>query len=176
MTWITDNPIPLFILGLLAQIVLGAILWQTGRGGVMYAMIVLGIVSVALIVAEIVIVSPTEEIADTLAEIAAALETNKPENVLAYIAPDKRSLRDDATQQLKRVQIREAVITGDLRVAFGASADSQPPTATASFNARIKAKFLKDTSPYEQVIQRFTVNFRKEDDRWLVIGYQRNSR
>lgn len=176
MTWITDNPIPLFILGLMTQIILGLILWQTGRGWVMFLMIASGISSIGLIVAEICIVSPSEEIASTLDEIAASLVSNKPENVLAFIAPEKTVLRANAVQQLKRVRIHEAAVTGDLRVSAEALPESDQQTASASFNARIKANFLKDTSPYEQLVQRVKVDFRKEKGRWLVTHYVLNPR
>ena len=176
MTWITDNPIPLFTLGLIAQLILAVILWQTGRGWVLFVMIALGIANVAALIAEIVIVSPTEELADTLDEIAVALTTNKPENVLAFIAPEATILRADATLQLKRVQINEAAVAGDLIVTLDPPADPAKPTATTSFNGRIKAKFLKDSSPYDQIVQRFKVYFRKENGKWLVTDYEMNRR
>ncbi len=176
MTWITDNPIPLFILGLMAQIILGLILWQTGRGWVMLLMIASGISSIGLIVAEVCIVSPTEEIANTLDEIAATLVSDMPENVLAFIAPEKTVLRADTAQQLKRVRIHEAAVAGDLRVSVEATPESDQQTASVSFNARIKARFLKDTSPYEQLVQRVKVDFRKEKGKWLVTHYVINRR
>ena len=176
MDWITDNPIPLFILGLIAQLILGVILWQTGRGGVMFLMIALGVTSIALLVVEVVITSPTEELATTLDNLADALETNKLENVLIFIAPEATAVRTDATQQLKRVQIHEAFVAGDLQVNFDTPPNAETPIATATFIGRIKAKFLKDSSPYEQLAQRFKIYFRKENGKWLVTKYDMNRR
>ena len=176
MTWFTDNPIPLFILGLMAQVVLGIVLWQTGRGWVILVMAGLGIASIALVFVERLLVSPTEEIAETLDEIGAALETNQIDSVLAFVAPDQTVLRTDARQQLKRVKIEQALVAGDLRVAFDTPADAPQPLANASFNGRIKANFLKDASPHDQIVQRFKVYFRKENGKWLVTGYETNRR
>ena len=176
MNWLTDNPIPLFILGLLAQVILGLILWQTGRGWVMIVMAALGIGSLAVLTYEIVHVSPTEQIAATLDEIAAALESNDPNQVLAFVAPDATRVRSDAAAQLKRVRITEAFVAGDLQVTFDPPPEPDKPIATASFIARIKAKFLKDSSPYEQLAQRFKIYFRQQDGKWLVTNYEMNRR
>lgn len=176
LNYINEHPIPLFTLGLIAQVILGVILWQTGRGSVMISMIVLACVSILLLIAAFIIKSPAEEVAETLDQIADALETNQPDKVLAFIAPDATVLRADAAQQLKRVQITEAFVSGDLKVTFDPPPEPDKPIATASFIARIKAKFLKDASPYEQLAQRFKVYFREHDDKWLVTGYEMNRR
>jgi hypothetical protein len=102
LSWINDNPLPLFILGLLIQVVLGVILWQSGRGWVMYLMIALAICSLGLLVLEQILVSPSEEIAATLDEIATALETNKVEKVLAFIAPMLKCYAQTRSRNLGR--------------------------------------------------------------------------
>ena len=174
MTWITENPIPLFILGLIAQIVLGIALWQTGRGWILWVMIALAIVSVGLIVAEIVLISPSEEVTDTLDQIASALETNEPDKVLAFIAPETAALRADATNRLKQVKISEATVTGNLQIKFDPPPQPDKPIATASFIGRFKAKLLKEATPYDNAILRFKVHFCKENGKWLVTGYDLN--
>ena len=175
MTWITENPIPLFILGLIAQIILGIALWQTGRGWIVWVMIALALVSIGLIGAEIVLISPKEEVTDTLDELAAALETNDHSKVLAFIAPEASAMRADAARRLKEVKISEATVTGNLQIKFDPPPDPSKPIATATFIGRFKAKLLKETTPYDNALLRFKVHFRKENGKWLVTGYDLNN-
>jgi hypothetical protein len=176
MTWLTDNPMPLFILGMMVQLVLGIALWQTGRGWIAIVMGVLGVGSLLALAYEIVHVSPTEEIADTLDGIADLLELNDLNKTLECIAPDATRVRSEASLQLRRVKIEEAVMAGDLRVTFDPPADPARPEAIATFNGRLKAQFLKDSSPYSQIVQRFRVWFRKQDGKWLVTNFELNPR
>ena len=175
MTWITDNPIPLLILGLIAQVILGVILWTTGRGWAMVAMIVLAVTNVALLVAEYVMISPTEEVTARLHEMANTLATNESDQVLECIVPEAAQLRNEIAMQLRRVKINEAVVTSQPIIEFATDANSQRPTATAQFFGRVKAKFLRDSSPYEQMAARYTIFLRQEPDgKWLVTGYEIN--
>ena len=174
MSWITENPIPLFILGLLAQTILAVALWQTGRGWILWLMIALALVSVGLIAAEIVLISPKEEVTDTLNNLATALETNDADKVVAFIAPDATTLRADAMRRLKQVKIYEASVTGNLQIKFDSSPQPDKPIATASFIGRFKAELLKETTPYENAVLRFKMHFRKENGKWLVTAYEIN--
>jgi hypothetical protein len=175
MAWITENPLPLLILGLLAQVILGLILWQTGRGWLMFVMIMLAITNVVLLVLSFVIVTEKEEIAGTLKQLGQTLELNQPDKVMEFISPSASALRGNATRLLKRVKIYEARVASEVDVRFDVPSSTEAqPSATVVFLARIRAKDTKDTSPYEQLAQRFKVKMRKENDHWLVTEYEAN--
>jgi hypothetical protein len=173
MNWITENPIPLFVLGLLVQVFLGVALWQSGRRWILGLMALCACVSVGLLVVESMISSPTEEITDTLDRLAAAIQTNDPAKVLTFVAPEATQIRSSAEREMKRVVISEAYVAGEPKIEFSTSADGQV-TATASFLGRFKGKFARETTPYEQAILRFKLYFRQEGDRWLVSNYEMN--
>jgi hypothetical protein len=103
------------------------------------------------------------------------LSTNESNQVLECIVPEATQLRNEVALQLRRVKINEAVVNSQPIIEFATDADSQRPTANAQFFARIKAKFLRDSSPYEQMAGRYTVFLRQEPDgKWLVTGYEMN--
>jgi hypothetical protein len=175
MTWITDNPLPLLMLGFIGQVILGIILWQTGRGEALLAMIVLAVVSLALLIAELVIVSPTEEVTARLHEIAGVVATNDLNQILDCVVPEAIPLRSELSLRLRRVKIEEVWITAVPSISFETDVKTQRPTATAELIGRVKAKFLRDSSPYEQMAGRYRVDLRKEpDDKWRVMDYQMN--
>jgi len=173
MNWITDNPIPLFVLGLLVQVFLGVALWQSGRRWILGLMAICACVSVGLLVTESIISSPTEEITDTLDRLAAAIQTNDPANVVTFIAPEAAQIRGSAEREMKRVIISEAFVAGTPKIELSTSPEGKT-TATASFLGRFKAKFVRETTPYDQALVRFKLYFRQEGDRWLVTNYEMN--
>lgn len=173
MTWITDNPIPLFVLGLLIQVFLGVALWQTGQRWILWLMLLCGCGSIGLLVAESLLTSPTEEVTETLDEIAAAIQTNDPAKVMAFVAPEATQIRSSAEREMKRVVISEAFVAGTPQIQFTTSTEGKP-TATASFLGRFKGKFARETTPYEQAAVRFKLYFRQEGGRWLVTNYEMN--
>jgi hypothetical protein len=173
MNWFTDNPIPLFVLGLFAQVFLGVALWQSGRHWILWLMAFCACVSGGLLVAENVISSPAEEITHTLGRLAAAIQTNDPANVVTFVAPEATQIRSSAEREMKRVVISEAFVAGTPKIEFSTSVDGKS-IATASFLGRFKAKFVRETTPYEQAIVRFKLYFRQEGDRWLVTNYELN--
>jgi hypothetical protein len=176
MNWLTDNPIPLFVLGLLVQVVLGVLLWQTSRMWIAIVMGACGIASIAALIYEIAHVSPTEQIAARLDEIADLLETNDPNRVIECIAPDATQVRSSALAQLRRIKIEEATMAGNLQIAFEPPADPAKPEAVATFNGRLKAQLVRDPTPYNQFVQRFRVWFRQQDGKWMVTQYELNPR
>jgi hypothetical protein len=171
-----DNPIPLFVLGLLVQLVLGILLWQTGRGWIVLLMAACGLASIAALAYEIVHVSPAEQIAARLDEIAELLETNEANRVVECIIPEATRVRAEALAQLRQIRVEEASMAGDLRIAFEPAADPEKPEAIATFNGRIKAQLVRDPTPYNQFVQRFRVWFRKQNGKWMVTNYELNPR
>lgn len=176
MSWLTDNPVPLFALGLLVQLLLGMTLWQTRQAWVVLLMIALALASAAAVAFEILYVSPTEEVSARLDEIARLVETNDHDRVLDCFAPEALPSRAEALAELKQVRVEEAAITGDLRIAFEPPADPAQPEAVATFIARAKLQVLRNPQPHDQIIQRLRVWLRKQNGRWLVTNFERMPR
>lgn len=172
MSWLTDNPAPLLALGLLAQIMLGMILWQTRQAWVAVLMIALALANAAAVAFEILYISPTEEITARIDEIARLVETNDHDRVLDCIAPEALQSRAEALAELKQVKVAEASVAGDLRITLEAPADPARPEAMATFIGRVKLQMTRNPLPHDVVIQRLRVWFRKQDGQWLVTRFE----
>lgn len=168
MTWLVESPWPSLTLGAAAVFVLTVLLVQTGRAIYLGAIGAAAALTLGMLLIERMVVTQTEEVEDALAGIAAALEANDVDAVMASIAPDCPR-RGEISSTLPRFAIREAHVGGDLEVRFNQLAS--PPAATTYFTGRIVASDRRGEVPYEQLIRRFKVSLRKQGGRWLVANY-----
>jgi len=169
MSWLYETAWPGLFVCLLAEVVLGIMLLRTGRGQLLFAMLAVAVLGIVLICIEHFVVTEREEVENTLDDLAAALRANSAQQVVGFISPSNQGLRSFATQQLKRVKISFAKVTGDLTI--DVSHRQEPPTAKANFIARIEGQELRGHAPRGAFVNRFDVQFRKEGGRWLITGY-----
>ncbi|MBN2579813.1 MAG: hypothetical protein JXB10_12570 [Pirellulales bacterium] len=169
MSYFTENSMWMIFLGIAVEAVLGAILFRTGRGSLLWAMIGAAVLVAAGVTAEKLIVTEKEEVERTLDDIAAALEDNDQQRVLTYISPaDKRS-RSEASWAMGRCEIRG---TSVLQLSVTVNKLTSPHTAEARFRGIIQYRDRKGEIPYSSYSSIFNVSFRKEDGRWIVTGYE----
>jgi hypothetical protein len=167
MTWLTENPWPFLLIGLVVEIVLVLILLSTGRGALLSAIAGVAVLNIVLLVAERVIVTDRERIAASLDELAAALANNDVPAVLEFIAPAATAIRRRAEHELPLVKFNDVKVVSDVETTINETAD--PPSAVSTFNGRFSLKYIKGgTSPYEMIVRRFRVTFQKLDGRWLI--------
>ena len=171
MTWLLENPWPAIVGTLLAESLLAAALYATGKAKIGIAMGIVLLLGLALVLVERFVVTETEEVEDTLQAVAAALETNDLAAVMAFLAGDASNIRAAAQNWLPQAQITAARVGSDLRITFGEGAD--PLTAEATFTGRISrvVNNPQELLPYREFVQKFTLDLRKEGDRWLLTDY-----
>ena len=121
-----------------------------------------------LLLVEWFVVTEHERVEAALYGIAAALEADDVPGVVSHLSPTVPALQVEAQARLEHVRIREVVI-GDLKISFNKLAS--PPAATATFLGRLNVD-VRRGGPLGNVVGRFKVSLRKEDDRWLVRGYE----
>ena len=172
MQWLFENPWPAIGCGLVLEAFLGVAFYNTGRRAVLAGMAGVLVLTLAMVAIEKLVVTEREEVEDALHGIAAAMETNRIEAVLAYIAPDAIPMRSAVQSILPTIEVIEAKAGGDIKIIFNRVID--PPTARVEFIGRVKAKSHSPGQqfPYENFIRRFTVKLRKEGDRWLLTEYE----
>jgi hypothetical protein len=170
MTWFTENPWPFLLVGVFVEVILVIILLSTGRGALLSAIAGVAVLNIVLLVAERIVVTDRERVAATLDELAATLTTGDTGAVLQFIAPSATELRARAEHSLQLVKINEARVLSDLEVTVNVAAE--PPTATATFNARFSFKLVRGMSPYEIMLRHFWVTFEKHEDRWLITAVE----
>ena len=159
-------------LGIVVEAILAVVLLRTGRGAVIGLMVaVAGLVLLGLVF-ERIIVTPQEEVEQTLDGVASALEADSLPRVLDYLAPDAPQLRSLAETNMPDLHFSEAKIR-DLKTSVNRFVD--PPTATAEFLGVLSVKDSRGQFPYEHYLDRFTVHLRREGNRWLLTSYERHA-
>jgi hypothetical protein len=170
MTWLFEDPWPAIIVGLVAELVLFVYFRRSGRVVFLAAMGgVLLLVGLFWLI-ERWVVTPREEVANTLYEMAAALEQNNVEGLMPYIATEATQIRNLARRELRNLKIEQAQV-GRLEIELNLAAN--PPTARTSFLGQLRFKHLREQIPYETYMDRITVDLRKQQGRWQMTDYTR---
>ena len=171
MTTLLENPVPILVVGALAEIVLGVILWWTGRGVYFLAMIGVLLVALAGVGLEWLIMTDRERIEAALNGAAAAMETNpkgaeRARMLDEYIAQSARETRTLLTWALNRVEFAEVRITN---LEISTDRRTSPPTAKVELNGYTAFKDRKGEFPYERRLVALTMTLhRAERKRWLI--------
>jgi hypothetical protein len=168
MHYFTEDSTWMIFLGIAVEAVLGVILLRTGRGVLLWAMLGVALLVIIGVGIEKLIVTENEEVATTLDDIAAALKANDLPKALTYISPSDQKSRADASYALNRCEITATWIH-NLQITINPL--RRPHTAATQFRGIINFIDRKGESPYQTYIADFTVDFRKEGDRWIVTGY-----
>jgi hypothetical protein len=168
MTWFTENPTPLVLLGTFVASVAGFALIKTGSRAALYALLGTVALTIAGVVANVLIVTPREEVIATLEEIRSKVEANDPPQLLTYIDSSPTSpaiaLRNRVQYDLANLTVEGAKIN-DLKVVV-----SQNGTAAkAEFIGVVDFKTIGNGIPPHFVL-RFRVDLKRVGDRWLVMG------
>jgi hypothetical protein len=170
MRLLFENPWPIAIIGgLLAAMLTGGLL-RTGRIALLWAILAVLGLTLAGVLIERRVVTPTEEVELTLHNIAAELEANEIEGVVAYIASTAPELKREARSRLRDVTIEEVKIKRNLSIVL--SAGSEPNRATARFNVVIVGTDKAGALGRRQGAWFFVVQFRKEKGIWRVESYE----
>jgi hypothetical protein len=169
MIWFIESPWPSVVLGIGLEAILAIYLVRSGRAVVIAAMVgVLALVA-GLVVLERIIVTETEQVEDTLDEVAQALVANDSSAVLALFS-GRSPRRAEVRSAMSRVTISEARIGNDLEIRLNQL--TSPPSAAAYFTGHVQLKGARETIPYEHVLRKFKVTLHKEADRYRIFDFE----
>jgi hypothetical protein len=168
--WILERPLPILFLGVVLVAVLVGGLVQTGRRWLVPAIGGAVLLTAGMLILERLVVTPAEQVAATLREIAAHIERNDVDAVVESISPGRPALRQEARRHMSLVRISDVTIKANLRVEV--LGDRNPPLAEARFNAVIRGTDRAGQLGTQIYPRYFIVNFRQEDGRWRVRGYE----
>jgi hypothetical protein len=168
MTELMENPWYFIFAGIVIEVVLGILLFRTGRGVLLWAMIaVLGLTLLGVLV-ERLVVTERERVQMTLDGITAALEANDLHRLFTFVAPEAKQTRQRATWALGQVEVQSARI---YKVQISINKLTSPPTAKALFFGHIACRDKKGEFPYNNYASNFVVDLRKDGDKWIVTGH-----
>ncbi len=165
MSILLENPIPVILLGIIAEAVLAIMLVRSGRAVLFWAMAGVAALMAGGICLEWLVVTEVERVEATFEAITEALERNDLEAVLGYLDPADTATRADAARGMGLVEITSANITRiDAEVLYTTS----PPTATAKIAGNLKYRDRSGLISHGTFPLAATVKLRKLGDRWLI--------
>ncbi|HEY2838833.1 MAG TPA: hypothetical protein VGJ26_06780 [Pirellulales bacterium] len=168
MKWFVEDPTPTLVLAALTIGVLIIALVRTGRGGLLYAIAGVGILTVAILALEWAVVTDKEEVEYSLSGACHELEANNVPGVLSYIDP-KSPAYGRLKNELGRVRVSKASYN---RLDVEVDRSKNPIEAKANFMGYIQAKDTRGEIPFQTFAQHFTVTLRFEGNRWMLTDYK----
>ncbi len=170
MTTLTENPMPLIFFAVAVEAVLGVILYMTGRGIYLIAMIGVLLAILGCVGLERMIVTERERVEAALEEVRAGMEANDIERVLACISPQAGDVRSDARWAISYVRFTRVKIT---RLEIDKiNKLTSPPTATARFIVMVSGEDRHGSMGHRTYPAKLDVTFRLENGRWVIIKHK----
>jgi hypothetical protein len=168
MTWLTENPLPIAVIGALLA-AFAAIVFSARRNlGSLIALAGVAAATLLLLGVERLIVTDREHVETALGDLMAAIEANDVPGALAVIDPAAADMRADAQALMPAVKVDKARATS---VEVELPEQTQPLTATARFRGILQGLHPQSGTPVAYVNQRVDVGWVKRDGRWLANGY-----
>jgi hypothetical protein len=169
MYYLIEDPTLFIVLGIGIEAVLGILLYQTGRGYLLWIMLAVLVVSLTGIIGQRFIITERKRVIQTLDGIVAALEANDVDRVLSYLVPEAAHSRERARWALGRVEVQGASYRNlDVQI----NRLTSPPTANVTFFGLINYRDRRGEIPYNNYASNFTIQLRRVGDRWLVTEHQ----
>lgn len=170
MTWLLEEPLAIGLAGLVAGACAVAITARQGRNAMLAAIGITTLVTLLLLVFERWVVTDVEKVEAELASLVVALEANDKLAVLDHLSSAGPLFRRQAKRYLDRVRVRQARVGSDLKIVINQL--TIPPSATARFLGRVTFNDAQGTTGYQNLVQRFTLHYRQQEDRWRIVRYE----
>ncbi len=165
MTWIVEEPLYIAILGLMTLAFVGFAWMQTGSRTLLHAAIGTAALTLGLLLLEHLVQTDPEQIEATIRHIARDIQQNDHDAVYAHIDPAARETLALAKRELPRYRFSRATVKRNVEIVLDQRAN--PPTARASFNARVDVREADSGHPW-QAAGFVEVVMRKVNDQWMV--------
>ena len=115
MTWLTENPFPVLLIGLLTTAILASGWLCMGSKWLLVAVIAAIGLTVGLVIAERWIVTDREQVTQTLHDLASVVERNEVEAALQYAYSKDPAVRNKAANELPLYRFSEVNIKSNLK-------------------------------------------------------------
>ncbi len=168
MITLVEDPMPIIFFGIVAEAILAAVLLRTGRGIALVAMIGVALLVLLGLGVERLVVTEREEVEAAIDGIAAALEANDLDRVLSFVDPAAGHTRGRAAWAMERAEVLDTKVRN---LSINVNHFTSPPTARAEFNGVIRLRDRRGQFPYDNYAAKFTVEFRREGERWLITDH-----
>jgi hypothetical protein len=168
MTLLLENPVPIWALGAVCFAI--AVIAFLAKRSLASILGVVGVVVVTalLLFTESVVVTPSEEVEQSLTDIMSAIEANDVASVVATIDPNAKAIRNEAETLMPQIKVRETSATA-VRVEVDETAS--PHKATSFFRGRIDGTHAR-TGARVFYFDQVEIDWEKSGDTWRVINYR----
>jgi hypothetical protein len=166
VSWFTEDSTPVLVIGIITVAILLLALVKTGRLGLLYAILGVGVVAGAIVVIEKNTVTDTKRIRTLLNSAAAAAERNDVAGVLEAISPNAQSLRQEVSRQLPQFEVQSAYIRGlEIKI----NRFNNPPSAVATFIGHVEGRMRRGGLATQHIpVQVKATLVLGPNDRWFV--------
>jgi hypothetical protein len=168
MTWLTENPLPIAVAGVLLAAFAAIAVSARRNLGSLVALAGVVAVTLLLLAMERLVVTDREHVEAALGDLMAAVEANDVPGALAWIDPAAATMRADAQALMPSVKIGKARATS---VEVELNEQANPPTATSRFRGLLQGLHPQSGTPINYVNQQVDVAWVKRNGRWLADGY-----
>jgi hypothetical protein len=174
LDWLFEDPWLIGGLGAAAEALLAVALWRTRRGAVLAAMGAVPLLTGAALLVERWVVTDREAVEATLRTAADAVRAGDERRVLQFLAPEAPpEIAAGVRTYLGLFEFKSIVIRApETQIVKGAQT-----TARVRFTAHVTVhtKGASIDLAREEMPVFLEVRFRKEQDSWLVTGYEQRS-
>jgi hypothetical protein len=175
MSWLFENELLIVFVGVAVLLALGAA-WSTGgRKELLYAAGAALALLIAALIIEHFVVTDSEAIRATLAEIARDVKNNDHGALRRHIHPTATALRQKADAELPRYKFTECRVTKIHLIDVDDLAE--PRSAVAEFNIIVSGTFeyegLTADGTYPRWVKLHLL--RDQDNRWRVVDYEHDN-
>jgi hypothetical protein len=168
MTYLAENALAIWMGGAVVVTLALVVYWQLRSTRALVGVVAAVAVTAVLLVASWLIVTPREAVSHALYGLAAAVEANDLAGVLSHIAPAAAQVRTDAETLMPLVEVEKARVVDAPQIDLEPTRD--PSRAVVRFRALVQAT-VRRNGERGAAMDDLTVNFVREDDRWLVESY-----
>ncbi len=168
MTALLENPAPIIAVGIALEAVLAVAFVHTRRRGILVAMVGVGVLVLAGVVLERLILTDTEQIEAATDGAIEALEADDLPQFEQYLARSAVETRARAAYALGIVEITRFRTSG---VDIQLNPLTSPPTAEVRFHASVHYRERKGKISYGIYRAAFVVTLQWEAGRWLITGH-----
>jgi hypothetical protein len=166
--WLFENPIAIWCGGAVLTALAIIVYLQLRTKGSLVAILGIVLATATLLVFERLIVTPREQVQQTLNDLATRIAVNDLPGVITFIEPGSMAVRADAESLMPLVTVHRASILGTPEIAVDMA--SSPPTATVDCQGLVDVTVKQNgiEGPYMDRVQ---IHFVREGECWLIDSY-----
>jgi hypothetical protein len=168
MEMLLESPLPVIVMGIVVEAILGVVYVNNRRRGLIVAMAGVLLVVAAGVVVERWVMTDREKVAATLDGAAAALESNDLDRVLQFIDPEAEKTIGIARANMLLVTIHAAKVN-NLQIEINRF--TSPPIAETKFVGVVDCEGSPGVNQFinrERYFLRFQVELVFKEGRWLI--------